>query len=233
MQENQTESRRPGSDLFRAKSVEQIASPEQMHDYMKVTSPRLWMLLGVILALLVGFVVYASTAQMETTIPIRLEVYWNVGIGYGTLPAGQADNVQLHMPVRMGSRTGTVTGTYRNSVLQLILSYDGDVQLPDGSWELRFEDESDPEKAEPDWGYVTVMNGVVTASDGEAARAAFRTQRRVSIGEARVLATVTGTQVIDRSNVIVEFEPQEGLESGIWDAEIVTETTTPLSFLFN
>lgn len=60
--------------LFRKKSLERISSPEELHDYMRVTSPRLWMLLGAITALLVGFIVYASTATMENTMPIKVKV---------------------------------------------------------------------------------------------------------------------------------------------------------------
>ena len=55
--------------------MERISSPESLHDYMRVTSPRLWMLLGAIAALLVGFIVYASTVTMENTVPIEVEVY--------------------------------------------------------------------------------------------------------------------------------------------------------------
>ncbi len=45
--------------LFRKKSLERISSPEQLHDYMHVTSPRLWMLLIAVAVLLIGFLAYA------------------------------------------------------------------------------------------------------------------------------------------------------------------------------
>ena len=60
--------------LFRKKSLEKISSPEELHDYMQVTSPRLWMLLSAIAALLVGFIVYASTVTMENTMKIQVDV---------------------------------------------------------------------------------------------------------------------------------------------------------------
>ena len=50
-----------GNQLFRQKSLDRISSPEELHDYMRVTSPRLWMILGAILVLLAGFIAYAST----------------------------------------------------------------------------------------------------------------------------------------------------------------------------
>ena len=60
--------------LFRKKSIERISSPEELHNYMRVTTPRLWMILGAIVALLVGFIVYASTATMENTMPISVSL---------------------------------------------------------------------------------------------------------------------------------------------------------------
>ena len=67
------------SQLFRKKSMERISSPEELHDYMRVTSPRLWMILAAIVALLAGFIVYASTATLENTMPLKVEaslLFW-------------------------------------------------------------------------------------------------------------------------------------------------------------
>ena len=60
--------------LFRKKSIDRISSPEALHDYMRVTSPRLWMILAAVVLLLIGFIVYASTATMENTMPIRVQL---------------------------------------------------------------------------------------------------------------------------------------------------------------
>ena len=100
--------------LFRKKSLERISSPEELHDYMRVTSPRLWMLLGAITALLVGFIVYASTATMENTMPIKVkvsqyELETNAAgeMEYMTaieahLPRTMKDQVDSNMMVRIG-----------------------------------------------------------------------------------------------------------------------------------
>ena len=100
--------------LFRKKSLERISSPEELHDYMRVTSPRLWMLLGAVVALLAGFIVYASTARMENTVTIRVQISQyeyaanDAGeIGYITavqayLPRSMKDQVDSGMTVRIG-----------------------------------------------------------------------------------------------------------------------------------
>ena len=92
--------------LFRKKSLERISSPEQLHDYMHVTSPRLWMLLIAVAVLLIGFLAYASTATMENTMPIKVNVqnlpsYGDkeggdestmVGLYYSSLPTSRCGN---------------------------------------------------------------------------------------------------------------------------------------------
>ena len=60
--------------LFRQKSIDKISSPEQLHDYMRVTSPRLWMILAAILLLLGGFIVYASTTTITNTLPVKIDL---------------------------------------------------------------------------------------------------------------------------------------------------------------
>ena len=62
------------NQLFRKKTLDRISSPEELHDYMRVTSPRLWILLAAILVLLLGFVVYASTVRLENTVSIPVEI---------------------------------------------------------------------------------------------------------------------------------------------------------------
>ena len=102
--------------------MERISSPESLHDYMRVTSPRLWMLLGAIAALLVGFIVYASTVTMENTVPIEVEVYqYEVLADDGAseetethtsltayLPHTMKDQVDIGMTVRIGREKRTI-----------------------------------------------------------------------------------------------------------------------------
>lgn len=40
------------SDLFRKKSIERVSSPEQLNDYVKVSSPGVWAVLAAVLILL-------------------------------------------------------------------------------------------------------------------------------------------------------------------------------------
>lgn len=109
--------------LFRKKSIDRISSPEELHDYMRVTSPRLWMILAAVVLLLVGFIVYASRTTMENTIPIKVCVESihltaeETGTGeeqvativYSELPSDQIETVKAGMKVRFRNETGQVS----------------------------------------------------------------------------------------------------------------------------
>ncbi|MBR1740449.1 MAG: hypothetical protein IJ733_01000 [Lachnospiraceae bacterium] len=45
--------------IFREKSLKRISSPEQMDDYIRVTSPSVWLILMAMIVLLIGIVVWA------------------------------------------------------------------------------------------------------------------------------------------------------------------------------
>ena len=108
--------------LFRKKSMDRISSPESLHDYMRVTSPRLWMILAAIVLILGGFIVYASTAKMENTIPIRVmvETYHmtaeetgdterDATMVYSMMTKSQVESVKIGMELRVLSNTGRVS----------------------------------------------------------------------------------------------------------------------------
>ena len=108
------------SELFRRKSLDRISSPEELHDYMRVTSPRLWMLLTAIVVLLAGFTVYASMTTMENTMSIQVEIEnytfeqedgstEKFTLVTAALPISMKDIIQTGMTVRIGQETGKVS----------------------------------------------------------------------------------------------------------------------------
>ena len=44
--------------IFRQKSIDKISSPEQLHDYIKVSSPSSWVILIAIIVLLIGVLIW-------------------------------------------------------------------------------------------------------------------------------------------------------------------------------
>ena len=145
--------------LFRKKSLERISSPEELHDYMRVTSPRLWMLLAAVAALLVGFLVFASTAQMENTtqIKVMVENISNPGdeqeasssFFYSSLPMSFKDVVEAGMKVRIGNEKGKIEMIAildpedGDQEMELIISMDNpSLSLPNGEYDAELVLES-------------------------------------------------------------------------------------------
>ena len=143
-----------GNQLFRQKSLERISSPEELHDYMRVTSPRLWMILAAIVVLLTGFIVYASTATMENTMAIKAEVSnYRISDENGdethtmvtcTLPLSQMNLVTPGMKVRMVGMEGVASFIYTDEeevgvVIEMEKAYLG---LPDGTYDAELVLES-------------------------------------------------------------------------------------------
>lgn len=54
--------------LFRQKSLNKVSSPEQMNDYIQVTSPGVWLVLAAVIALLTGLIVWSVLGRLETTV---------------------------------------------------------------------------------------------------------------------------------------------------------------------
>ena len=53
---------------FRKKSVDRVSSPEQLNDYIRVANPSLWLVLGAVIALLIGVCVWGVLGRLDTTV---------------------------------------------------------------------------------------------------------------------------------------------------------------------
>ena len=141
------------SQIFRNKSVERISSPEQLQDYMRVTTPGVWMVLTAVILLLVGMIISSAVVTMESTIKEQAVVEEDGTILQIALPMAQKELVEPGMLVRVANREARI---------DMIFQLEGEVQ---------------------------------------------------------VLAELTGEG--------------DKLSAGTYDVEIVTETVTPISLLFN
>ncbi len=65
MSENQKTAQQPGAGIYREKSLQRIASPEQLNDYIRVTSPSVWIVLAATVALLVGIIGWGIFGTVE------------------------------------------------------------------------------------------------------------------------------------------------------------------------
>ncbi|MCR5683912.1 MAG: hypothetical protein K6G81_00630 [Lachnospiraceae bacterium] len=56
---------RPGNSIFREKSIERISSPEQLNDYIRVTTPSVWLVLAAVIILLAGMFAWSIFGTVE------------------------------------------------------------------------------------------------------------------------------------------------------------------------
>jgi hypothetical protein len=138
--------------LFRKKGMERISSPEELHNYMRVTSPRLWMILGAVIALLIGFIVYACTATIENVIPITVQVYtdkvsdefWEPGenrdvtVVNAEIPYSTKYRIEIGMKVRLGDEYGKIgwLAVQDGNVMIMDIIMDKEkLDIPDGDYD--------------------------------------------------------------------------------------------------
>ena len=246
--QNQTQ-----NQLFRKKTLDKISSPEALHDYMRVTSPRLWMILSAIVVLLVGFVIYAATTRMESTekVVIRLMDDRN---GSCLVPPGREDLIKVGMEVRVEGRTGHVTQIDKRLEKILDVSFDRGpltdstyyiVSIGDSKDVQAFDENGmiNPELIEvfQEEGYYFIQrdgNGsLLNLTENVRARfwtEEFNTDGTVTLVEGQP-GTIRGIQQVIATTAFFELDvPDDTFESGkAYAGEIVTETTTPISFLLN
>ena len=52
--------------VFRQKSLERISSPEQLNDYLKVTTPGIWAIMAAAILLIGGLFAWSMVGRLET-----------------------------------------------------------------------------------------------------------------------------------------------------------------------
>ena len=90
--------------VFREQSVERIASPEQLQDYMRVTTPGTWMVLAAVILLLAGLIISSALVNVESTIPGQAIVEEDGLLLQIELPLSQKSLVSPGMVVRVADR---------------------------------------------------------------------------------------------------------------------------------
>lgn len=63
--------------IFRQKSVDRVSSPEQLDNYLKVTSPSVWLVLVGIIIILVAAIVWSTYGKLNTYTPVGCVVESN------------------------------------------------------------------------------------------------------------------------------------------------------------
>ena len=120
--------------LFRKESVERVSSPEQLSDYLRVTSPTVWVVLAAVILLLASLFVWSGVTAVESYAAGDAEVRGGV-LTLTFDDAEKAANVEIGMNVSVGDLVTPVLTLGRDDDGRLLAV--AEVGLPDGSYEAR------------------------------------------------------------------------------------------------
>ena len=88
--------------LFREKSVEAVESPESLNDYLRVTSPGVWLVLAAVIALLAGAILWGIFGHIRTTAQVAVTV--EAGKSFCYVPYAQADGIMAQGTVEVSGK---------------------------------------------------------------------------------------------------------------------------------
>ncbi len=102
--------------VFRQSSLERISSPEQLNDYIKVSSPGVWLIIAAMLILVASLFVWGITGDIPTTYTVTGDA--NGGSILCYFSPEDAAALRAGMEVRVGEVSGTL-----DSISPMPLSY--------------------------------------------------------------------------------------------------------------
>lgn len=120
--------------VFRKKSLDRISSPEALSDYLRVTSPAVWLILAAVILLLAGMLIWSAVASVDS-----------IAVGTAQVEDGvmciRFDNDQVARNVQSGMRV--VAGEHESRVLSVGTDETGrlfasaETTLADGSYPVQ------------------------------------------------------------------------------------------------
>ena len=120
--------------IFREKSLKRISSPEELSDYLRVTSPTVWLILAAVILLLAGMLIWSATSSIDSVATGTAQVE------NGTMRIHLDDeqiarSIQTGMTVKVGETESTITGVGTGADGRLFAT--GETTLADGSYPAR------------------------------------------------------------------------------------------------
>ena len=88
--------------LFKKSNIDRVSSPEQLHDYVKVANPGLWMIISAIVVLLVGVVIWGFIGKIDTTMGAAIVTDGGNAVIY--IGESGVEKIEIGMTVRSEGR---------------------------------------------------------------------------------------------------------------------------------
>ena len=122
------------NSLFRKKNLDRVSSPEQLGDFLHVTSPSIWIVLVAVIVLLAGLFVWSSVTAVESYAAGTAEVRGGV-LTFRFEDAGRAENVEAGMDIQVGELAAPVASVGLDEGGTPIAI--ANIDLPDGDYPAR------------------------------------------------------------------------------------------------
>ena len=119
--------------LFRKQSIDRISSPEQLQDYMRVTSPGIWMVLTAIIVMLAGLIICSSIGTVETSYPVAADV--KAGEASIVLDKDTEYTVKEGVTLRVAGEDITIENVRRLDSGETVVT--AEVSLQDGTYDAK------------------------------------------------------------------------------------------------
>ncbi|MBO7673442.1 MAG: hypothetical protein J6S63_00375 [Atopobiaceae bacterium] len=114
--------------LFRQKAIDKMSSPDELTDYLKVTSPSVWAVLVAVVVLLAGIIAWACVG----TLPTRAQA--SIVVQGGTASVSVSDSYDLGAGMRVSVES-------HNSAIDSVVADEhgrqvghAQLDLPDGTY---------------------------------------------------------------------------------------------------
>jgi len=117
--------------VFRKKAMDRISSPEQLSEYLRVTTPGIWIVLASIVLLLTGILVWSAVGVLETT----KEAKAVVSNGRASVAVISSDDEELKtgMTLRVASGEYIISELEEDDYGRTVAV--AQVSLPDGTYD--------------------------------------------------------------------------------------------------
>ena len=115
--------------VFRTKTLDRITSPEQLTDYLRVTNPRIWVVLAAVILLLAGVFAWSMAGTLETRAEVKIVVTNHTAQIFPQASETLADG----MPFRISGQEYRIASSQKDEYGRMVGI--AEVNLPDGIYD--------------------------------------------------------------------------------------------------
>lgn len=127
-----------GSELFRQKAIDKMSSPDELTDYLKVTSPSVWAVLAAVVVLLAGLIAWACVG----TLPTKAEASVVVQGGAASVHVEGSHDIAAGMKLTVSPQDSQNSQDPQERTIESVTTDEqgkpvghADVDLPDGTYD--------------------------------------------------------------------------------------------------